>query len=1161
MVLGGQDIAVGSARPSVLPLNLPLVRHLALEADDIRKLEVSLDVKRAPAGMEILSEGKVEQIDIDLAADGGLQDIELEAGEALVIGGWKASWHYHGYVELENLEIAGTTKGGESFDISLPDTWSDPKISIEAGELQAIGLSQRDKFPEISKVATTTASEKAGEFTLPDTKGFKITAEGKRVRMHSQGRASFKDASADWAPALQFIPKKSCTISLRGKLQVRSGKEGQEMSYFIARLLPKGASLAGASLAFRNGSTGPVMATHTFPDSPKDKETVTLDLTDLARKEMSSTAKGAHLEAIITHPDAQPRRAIIAKNGSGQLTLTSHPKHVLFENSIKPRDGVFATHEKGTLVYGGKPLRLWSTVKDGSGERFRALGFNAVRVWFQSDFYTAESAKNGVTAPAVKGDGSKLDRYDQFMADLRKNDLFVMFGSCIGRGMPTKSLLADDSWIAGGADWKEWKAAVEKDDNESFDYIDERLWKVRLRHASNVLDHRNLYTGKRYAEEESIALIEINNERGIIVKWLDSGFEKWPEYFRNKLQRKWNEWLLKRYSDDAGLRAAWGELKSGESVGKNSLKLAPAHAERKNYPDARGHDFVLFLTELVDERNREFVAHCRALAPEGTGAAVVPFSYDSQYKPSLPWLFSNSLGDTSTISMYFWHNGSSLTKSPKLYLLDTHSAADKLTVVYETGRSRPSPYRSEHPYMLAVLSAWQGFDIVSWHGNWMGESSPEELLAGTAPPPTNHFWTGVHLEHDPTMSSSVALAGRIFLDQAVEESPDPAVFTMGRESAAGYRNWNGLTNDQMSALTFSRGTRIAFDPEKAGGFLNPEGDFREQVQDSTEAVNTGKSVVWDWPNGRLIIDSPTAKVYVGPSVSSYRFRDGITLSGLHTEWISFSMVSMDGKPLTGEGATDRALVSAVYSSVNTGFEYDWEVSGSPTEMAKAVKSQGHAPVLMDEVPFTLSFPHEFSGTWRTYDFAMRQTSETKVEKKNTIRQRGETPWMSELVFTSHGGQKIPEIDPGVDFIERSVTEKLAEATDESLAELPMPISGLSWGDNRVKILNSLRADGLKNFTTPTPNRIEVASVKDVFAEAVDAELSFRDETLREILFTFTESADLDGAIGHVSKLHGKPNSVNIVEDAFKESTATWKLPSLEIIASRVQGVVRVRYRR
>ena len=356
IILGGQDIAVGGARPSILPLNLPLVRHLALESNDIRMLEVSLNVKRAPAGMEILSEGKVERVDIDLAADQGLQDIELEAGEALVIGGWKASWHYHGFVELENLEIVGRNKDGHSFKIGIPDTWGDPKLSTEAGELQAVGLSQRDKFPKISKIALTTVSEKPGEFTLPSTKGFKIAAKGKFIRMHSQGRSSFKDTSADWAPALQFIPEKSCTISLRGKLLIRTGKEGQDMSYFVARLLPEGASLAGSTLAFRTGSTGPAIATHTFPASPKDTEIITLDLTDLAREQMTSAGKNAHLEAILTHPDAQSRRAIIEKNGSGQLGLTSHPKHVLFENSIKPKDGVFATHEKGTLVYGGKPV-------------------------------------------------------------------------------------------------------------------------------------------------------------------------------------------------------------------------------------------------------------------------------------------------------------------------------------------------------------------------------------------------------------------------------------------------------------------------------------------------------------------------------------------------------------------------------------------------------------------------------------------------------------------------------------------------------------------------------------------------------------------------------------------------------------------------------------
>ncbi len=1003
MVLPLENAVASHSRPLALAVNLPLIDHLVLDADDIRKLAVTLKVRRAPARLEILAQGTGEKMNVAFGEEEALQGIRLEAGETLVITAWKSSWHHHGYADLKALEIRGKTVGGAEFSEALPGNFTEGRAAGTEGYFELMGISKRDNFPRVS-----TSEAAVGEKpSLPSSGGSRFSVKPDELRLTTQGKKSFKDPSSDWAPALSYTAKADCTVSLGGMLQVRSGKDGQTMDYAIGRLLSGGPSLAGKKISLQY--EGKPVAVHEFGDSPPEVAEVTVDLAGAARGWIMEEKKEASLEVVVERGTV----VTFENSSAGELEMVSHPKHVLFENEITPRPGVFAQHREGKLYYGDRPLRLWSTVMTGKGERFRALGFNAVRVWSQEDFYNEESAAKGVAATVEKGDGSKLDRYDKFMADLRENGLFVMFGTTIGRGLPTKALLADDSWIAGGADWKEWKAAVKKDDNPSFDYIDERLWKVRLRHATNVLDHRNPYTGTRYAEEESIALIEINNERALIVRWLENGFDKWPGYFREKLENKWSAWLVSKYGTDADLEKAWGKVGTGESLAEGKMILAPNRSQRKKFPEQRGHDFVEFLTDLVDARNREYITHCRALAPAGKGAAVVPFSYDSQYKPSLPWLHSNALGDTSTVAMYFWGNGSSLKSPPKIYVLDSHSAADKLTVVYETGRSRPSPYRSEYPYMLAVLSAWQDFDIVSWHGNWMGDDSPEQLMAGMAQPPNSHYWTGVHLENDPTMSSSVALAGRLFLNAAVEEAPDPVVFQMGKESAEGNNNWFGLTSDEMSALTFSRGTKIAFDEEKSGGFLNPGGDPRKKVGDTKGAVKTGEHVLWDWENGALVIDSPNAKAYIGPVVSSYRFKDGITLSGLGTEWIAFCMASEDGKPLMGKDSTRRALISAVHSSANTGFDYDWSVSGNPSKMAKAVKNRGHPPVLTDRVPYTLSFPEEFSGTWSTYDFAMRKTSEIQFEEENTIRQRGETPWMAEIRFSERGSERKVETDASI----------------------------------------------------------------------------------------------------------------------------------------------------
>src|SRR6201999_4243195 len=95
------------------------------------------------------------------------------------------------------------------------------------------------------------------------------------------------------------------------------------------------------------------------------------------------------------------------------------------------------------------------------------------------------------------------------------------------------------------------------------------------------------------------------------------------------------------------------------------------------------------------------------------------------------------------------------------------------TVLYETNQSRPNPARAEYPLKLAALASWQDWDGIFWH-YWAARdlTSDEEYLAGPmAQLTTTHYWTGVQHEHDPVMTSAMALAGRIFLNQEIKPAP------------------------------------------------------------------------------------------------------------------------------------------------------------------------------------------------------------------------------------------------------------------------------------------------------------------------------------------------------------------------------------------------------
>lgn len=111
----------------------------------------------------------------------------------------------------------------------------------------------------------------------------------------------------------------------------------------------------------------------------------------------------------------------------------------------------------------------------------------------------------------------------------------------------------------------------------------------------------------------------------------------------------------------------------------------------------------------------------------------------------------------------------------------------------------------------------------------------------------------------------------------------------------------------------------------------------------------GGGIVWDWPNGRLIIDTPTFKAYVGKVAGIYRFDDGISLASAGRPSVTYAMISNDGKPLVGEDAREQVYITAVGDAQNKGFEFDWSVRGGPRKHARAVIQRGHAPVMVDPV--------------------------------------------------------------------------------------------------------------------------------------------------------------------------------------------------------------------
>jgi hypothetical protein len=75
------------------------------------------------------------------------------------------------------------------------------------------------------------------------------------------------------------------------------------------------------------------------------------------------------------------------KNGPVlEITFIRHPNVQLFENPLKPVEGVYAQVKNGKLFYGSRRLKLWGVNRHDSPnpdlpDRLVKAGFNAIRLW------------------------------------------------------------------------------------------------------------------------------------------------------------------------------------------------------------------------------------------------------------------------------------------------------------------------------------------------------------------------------------------------------------------------------------------------------------------------------------------------------------------------------------------------------------------------------------------------------------------------------------------------------------------------------------------------------------------------------------------------------------------------------------------------------------
>ena len=208
----------------------------------------------------------------------------------------------------------------------------------------------------------------------------------------------------------------------------------------------------------------------------------------------------------------------------------------------------FIIARDGHLQAGGRRIRLLGVNlcfdacfpahedADQIAPRMARFGINCVRFHHMD---TSASPHGLLRDDRRTIDPAQLDRLDYLVSKLKANGIYSDLNLHVGRNFP------------------ELPTADRLSFDKGLDHFVPQMIESQREYARDLLAHVNPYTGKRYADEPAVALIEISNEDGLIREWLWGNLDALPPVYERELARQWNDWLKARYAGAAALRAAW----------------------------------------------------------------------------------------------------------------------------------------------------------------------------------------------------------------------------------------------------------------------------------------------------------------------------------------------------------------------------------------------------------------------------------------------------------------------------------------------------------------------------------------------------------------------------------------------------------------------------
>jgi hypothetical protein len=613
--------------------------------------------------------------------------------------------------------------------------------------------------------------------------------------------------------------------------------------------------------------------------------------------------------------------------------------HLRFDSSPNPIKfwGVNANAEPGKLDRAGQQRRI---------NYLRKFGINVVR---EHPLFDEISTKGKI-------DPAKLDEYDWWFAELKKAGIYTDWS--VFYHFPISA--ADGYDPALFSELPDMKEGLR--DTYGLITMSPELWRIRTKVMVALLEHKNPYTGLRYADDPALMAVEMQNEDSIFF-WNplgDLASEK-PKQFplhAKRLREKFAAWARERYKTDEALQEAWGNL-NGESLSKRELALmGPWEIDSSGIRGRfagqfkRAGDEIEFLTKHQESHYRL----CEiAITKTGYRAQIITTN----------WLAGSPVMDQANIytdtvgTMIDRHNyagggagghgiaegqvfaGSHLGKpGQELFSIAFKQVEGKPFSMTEWTMCPPNQWKLE----AAPIMAFYGMGLQGWDASYHFAQSGSGLGEGWPRMSSYVSDTPHYMGQFPALAFALA-KGHIKEGpvMAARRTKSEGLFTGKQAWAQDFYNGKELikTLGGTPLEMFAMGRVTVGFNEKPSEAVETHLLWDEKGKEVVSA--TAGELKWDYGQERILVKSPKTQAVIGKVAGATIKLPGVSAEFV-TPFVSVIFTPLDDLPLA---ESKRILITALARDKQSGATY--------SEDGTKLLSMGTAPLMLEPVQAKLHF--------------------------------------------------------------------------------------------------------------------------------------------------------------------------------------------------------------